>query len=106
MLTSTYLQIKDLFDWVFQICLNGKCVIEHENAIDYEGPGFLRRSGLADTGIDRDDFEADTPAEPTHERYEKNFYDFPMKYLVFIINEFQYWQTCQFLFSSLMETFL
>ena len=51
--------------------MNGKCVIEHENAIDYEGPGFLRRSGLADTGIDRDDFEADTPAEPTHERYEK-----------------------------------
>ena len=59
--------------------MNGKCVIEHENAIDYEGPGFLRRSGLADTGIDRDDFEADTPAEPTHERCEKNFYDFPMK---------------------------
>ena len=56
----------------FQICLNGKCVIEHENAIDYEGPGFLRRSGLADTGIDRDDFEGDTPAEPTHERYEKD----------------------------------
>ena len=92
--------------------MNGKCVIEHENAIDYEGPGFLRRSGLADTGIDRDDFEADTPAEPTHERYEKNLYDFPMKNIWYsllpdyqIINEFQYWQTCQFLFSSLIETF-
>ena len=79
MLIPTILPIKCIYlIGVFQICLNGKCVIEHENAIDYEGPGFLRRSGLADTGIDRDDFEADTPAEPTHERYENNFYDFPM----------------------------
>ena len=26
------------------MCLNGKCVAEHENAIDY-GDGFLRRTG-------------------------------------------------------------
>ena len=29
---------------LFQMCLNGKCVSEHENAIDY-GDGFLRRTG-------------------------------------------------------------
>ena len=29
-----------------QMCLNGKCVSEHENAIDY-GDGFLRRTGTA-----------------------------------------------------------
>ena len=28
------------------MCLNGKCVSEHENAIDY-GDGFLRRTGAA-----------------------------------------------------------
>ena len=28
------------------MCLNGKCVSEHENAIDY-GDGFLRRTGTA-----------------------------------------------------------
>ena len=27
-----------------KMCLNGKCVAEHENAIDY-GDGFLRRTG-------------------------------------------------------------
>ena len=26
------------------MCLNGKCVSDHENAIDY-GDGFLRRTG-------------------------------------------------------------
>ena len=29
----------------FQLCLNGKCVREHENAVDFSGDGFLRRSG-------------------------------------------------------------
>jgi len=29
-----------------QMCINGKCVSEHENAIDY-GDGFLRRTGTA-----------------------------------------------------------
>lgn len=49
------------------ICLNGKCVTEHENSVDYEGPGFLRRSGLAD--VDPIDNENDTPAEPSNDRY-------------------------------------
>merc|ERR1719360_343584 len=48
------------------ICLNGKCVTEHENSVDYEGPGFLRRSGLAD--VDPIDDENDTPAEPSNDR--------------------------------------
>jgi len=49
------------------ICLNGKCVTEHENSVDYEGPGFLRRSGLAD--VDPIDDENDAPAEPSNDRY-------------------------------------
>jgi len=49
------------------ICLNGKCVTEHENSVDYEGPGFLRRSGLADVNPIVD--ENDTPAEPSNDRY-------------------------------------
>ena len=28
-----------------QMCLNGKCVSDHENAIDYGDGGFLRRTG-------------------------------------------------------------
>ena len=27
------------------MCLNGKCVSDHENAIDYGDGGFLRRTG-------------------------------------------------------------
>ena len=50
-----------------KICLNGKCVIEHENSVDYEGPGFLRRSGLADVKS-VDDVIQDTPAEPSNAR--------------------------------------
>ncbi len=42
---------------------------EHENSVDYEGPGFLRRSGLAD--VDPIDNENDTPAEPSNDRYPK-----------------------------------
>jgi len=49
------------------ICLNGKCVVEHENSVDYEGHGFLRRSGLADVGTV--DLGKDTPAEPSNDRY-------------------------------------
>ena len=49
-----------------QICLNGKCVVEHENSVDYEGHGFLRRSGLADVGTV--DLGKDTPAEPSNDR--------------------------------------
>jgi len=38
-----------------QMCLNGKCVSEHENAIDY-GDGFLRRTGTAiSTTVQRPD---------------------------------------------------
>jgi hypothetical protein len=50
-----------------KICLNGKCVTEHENSVDYEGPGFLRRSGLADVKSVDDDIQ-DTPAEPSNAR--------------------------------------
>ena len=50
-----------------KICLNGKCVVEHENSVDYEGPGFLRRSGLADVKS-VDDVIQDTPAEPSNAR--------------------------------------
>ena len=39
---------------------------EHENSVDYEGPGFLRRSGLAD--VDPIDDENDAPAEPSNDR--------------------------------------
>ena len=35
---------KSFFSFLPQMCLNGKCVAEHENAIDY-GDGFLRRTG-------------------------------------------------------------
>jgi len=31
-----------------QMCLNGKCVSEHENAIDYGDGSFLRRTGSAE----------------------------------------------------------
>ena len=54
------------FSLLTQICLNGKCVTEHENSVDYEGPGFLRRSGLAD--VDPIDDENDAPAEPSNDR--------------------------------------
>ena len=43
--------------------------MEHENAVDYEGHGFLRRSGLADVDPIEGHIGTDTPAEPTHERY-------------------------------------
>ena len=43
--------------------------MEHENAVDYEGHGFLRRSGLADIDPIEGHIGTDTPAEPTHERY-------------------------------------
>ena len=50
------------------MCLNGKCVYEHENAVDYEGRGnFLRKSGDFD---DPESNAIDTaaPAQPTNER--------------------------------------
>ena len=34
----------------FQMCLNGKCVPEHENAVDFSGDGFFRRSGSSSGG--------------------------------------------------------
>lgn len=40
---------------------------EHENSVDYEGPSFLRRVGLADVDHINDD-GADTPAEPSTNR--------------------------------------
>lgn len=41
---------------------------EHENSVDYEGPGFLRRSGLIDVDHVDDEDNADTPAEPSNNR--------------------------------------
>ena len=41
-----------------QMCLNGKCVYEHENEVDYDGFGFLRRSGKI-----TDDKLIETPSE-------------------------------------------
>ena len=37
-----------------QMCLNGKCVPEHENAVDFSGDGFFRRSGSSSSigGVD------------------------------------------------------
>ena len=71
---TTFWKWKHLSKWFDQIyfiflkiCLNGKCVIEHENSVDYEGPGFLRRSGLADVKS-VDDVIQDTPAEPSNAR--------------------------------------
>ena len=40
------------------MCLNGKCIYEHENEVDYDGFGFLRRSGLAN-----EDKLIETPSE-------------------------------------------
>jgi len=39
------------------MCLNGKCVSEHENAIDY-GDGFLRRTGSVEveTYVDKNSY--------------------------------------------------
>ncbi|XP_040567862.1 A disintegrin and metalloproteinase with thrombospondin motifs like isoform X2 [Lepeophtheirus salmonis] len=31
-----------------KMCLNGKCVNEHENAVDFDSDGFVRRSGTVD----------------------------------------------------------
>lgn len=46
------------------MCLNGKCVLEHENSVDYEGNGFLRKLGEID---DDDDYNGgDSPAEPSN----------------------------------------
>ena len=38
------------------MCLNGKCVPEHENAVDFSGDGFFRRSGSS-SGVDDDIIE-------------------------------------------------
>ena len=43
------------------MCLNGKCVYEHENEVDYDGFGFLRRSGVVNE-IDKDKL-IETPSE-------------------------------------------
>ena len=42
----------------FQMCLNGKCVAEHENAVDYAGDGFLRRSGESINSVYKDDHQS------------------------------------------------
>ena len=39
-----------------QMCLNGKCVPEHENAVDFSGDGFFRRSGSS-SSVDDDIIE-------------------------------------------------
>jgi hypothetical protein len=49
------------------MCLNGKCVLEHENSVDYDGNRFLRKLGEVDD--DEEDFESrDSPAEPSNTR--------------------------------------
>ena len=51
------------------MCLNGKCVLEHENSVDYDGSSnrFLRKLGEVDD--EEEDFETrDTPAEPSNTR--------------------------------------
>ena len=40
------------------MCLNGKCIYEHENEVDYDGFGFVRRSGLVN-----EDKLIETPSE-------------------------------------------
>ena len=51
------------------MCINGKCVYEHENAVDYEGRGnFLRKSGDFDEH-ENNIIDTPAPAQPTNERY-------------------------------------
>ena len=48
------------------MCLNGKCVLEHENSVDYDGNRFLRKLGEVD---DEDEYDGrDSPAEPSNTR--------------------------------------
>ena len=48
------------------MCLNGKCVLEHENSVDYDGNRFLRKLGEVD---EEDEYDArDSPAEPSNTR--------------------------------------
>ena len=47
------------------MCLNGKCVYEHENEVDYDGFGFLRRSGKI-----TDDKLIETPSEKRYGNVE------------------------------------
>ena len=48
------------------MCLNGKCVAEHENAIDY-GDGFLRRTGSVEveTYVDKNSYREDSRVSST-----------------------------------------
>ncbi|CAB4064816.1 unnamed protein product [Lepeophtheirus salmonis] len=41
-------QLKVLAAEMEKCCLNGKCVNEHENAVDFDSDGFVRRSGTVD----------------------------------------------------------
>ena len=54
-----------------QMCLNGKCVYEHENEVDYDGFGFLRRSGKI-----TDDKLIETPSEKRQANVEYETIDF------------------------------
>ena len=56
------------------MCINGKCVYEHENAVDYEGRGnFLRKSGDFDEH-ENNIIDTPAPAQPTNERYSSKMF--------------------------------